>query len=826
MSDRIWLVLAQPYDPGTSGTVDVRWSLGSRAPKYNGQHWAARLVSPPTLSARAWSDDDPFRDGGGAIEVSSITVNIMEDGDDLKSYHWPGQTITIYRGEPGDTFEDFVTVVTTTVADVEWTASEFVILLAPPLVRLGKPLQQNFYAGTGGSEGDANVRDQPKPYLLGKARGVEPVEVSTIFRLYQANDGDVGGFDAVYSGGRPLEIARLSVTDPEEFILERQTIEIADFGGAYDRSATSYYALSPDAQTLIGVISTGTTDTPDFSQHVFPGPFTFRSPGFRGSAIGPGGLYSDGPLGDPTIFRGVAVSDDGNYFYVVNATGYATQYGFSAPFNALNDVTYTSGDFVDLRSLIPEWNTTSLYSPLAVSNDGATAYIGCVGRSGADRFYYIAQLDLSTAYDITTASFTTGNIVEIGSRVSAVETGAQYAQSLGVSDNGQYIYYIDTDDRLGRIYMPDAWDLSSVGSGDSTISTTGVVIPEYPENVNFSLTAGCRLRENAAGEVVSLVIVFRADAAAVPESYVLVSEFRFAAPNTDPANLTDRLRRDECGITTEGGLIVNDVPAGVVTVDVTSSGGHIPSGSVPIETAGELIDFILSRELAAGEIDSAGLAQLDTDTGNAPVSYYTGPERVSIIDAARAVAASVGAVITTNAAGQVTARQIKFRTPVATVRDRQIVRQSFQRTTAGRPAWKVNVGYLPTWRLHTDAEIDTQSPENAVVNYLRREFREESSESSAIRDAHANAQQRVYPGLYAVESDASAEALRRLNLLGALRDVYTIEVFDVGFTITPGDTVTLVSDDARDSAGLDMIVKSVIETQAGTVPVTVLELWG
>jgi len=168
----VWLVKALPYDPATAAVVEVRWSLGSRAPKFDGKHWPARLMSPPTVTSRLYQGGD-LLSGGGTPDVSDLRVIMTEDADDSwKGYEWNGRSVAVYRGEIGDDFGDFATILDTTILAVEWTREVFTVMLDGALGRLTAIAAPSRYAGTGGYEGCANLTGLPKPVVYGKPLGV------------------------------------------------------------------------------------------------------------------------------------------------------------------------------------------------------------------------------------------------------------------------------------------------------------------------------------------------------------------------------------------------------------------------------------------------------------------------------------------------------------------------------------------------------------------------------------------------------------------------------------------------------------------------------
>lgn len=69
---------------------------------------------------------------------------------------------------------------------------------------LRRPLQRSVYAGTGGAEGTADLRDRARPLAFGRCYQVPPVLVDPSYLVYQVHDGVIAGIDGVYDAGVAL----------------------------------------------------------------------------------------------------------------------------------------------------------------------------------------------------------------------------------------------------------------------------------------------------------------------------------------------------------------------------------------------------------------------------------------------------------------------------------------------------------------------------------------------------------------------------------------------------------------------------------------------
>lgn len=69
---------------------------------------------------------------------------------------------------------------------------------------LDKPIQKNFYGGTGGTDGTADLLGTPKPECFGRNRNVPLQLVDPVRLIYQYHDGPAGGVLSCSAMGAPL----------------------------------------------------------------------------------------------------------------------------------------------------------------------------------------------------------------------------------------------------------------------------------------------------------------------------------------------------------------------------------------------------------------------------------------------------------------------------------------------------------------------------------------------------------------------------------------------------------------------------------------------
>jgi len=87
---------------------------------------------------------------------------------------------------------------------------EITIRIKDPQARLNVPLQANKYGGTNvngeGVDGEADIKNTPKPLAYGDVFNCTPVCVNSAKQIYQANDGAMQAISAVRDKGVPLQM--------------------------------------------------------------------------------------------------------------------------------------------------------------------------------------------------------------------------------------------------------------------------------------------------------------------------------------------------------------------------------------------------------------------------------------------------------------------------------------------------------------------------------------------------------------------------------------------------------------------------------------------
>lgn len=133
----------------------------------------------------------------GAIRIATDNGAM----DFLADYFWAGRAITIYAG--GKNFErsEFEPVFKGIVSTIEFDAEEIIINVSDKTEILRTSFSQSLYAGTGSTEGGADIKGDVKPLAYGEVKNIPLKLIDAANLIYQAHDGAIEAVDAVYDKG-------------------------------------------------------------------------------------------------------------------------------------------------------------------------------------------------------------------------------------------------------------------------------------------------------------------------------------------------------------------------------------------------------------------------------------------------------------------------------------------------------------------------------------------------------------------------------------------------------------------------------------------------
>lgn len=222
-------VTLRPYSPEAGGVIRAS-DMGyiTRPGDAPGQ-----VVYPPMLSA-GWAITrtarlEPWSNAGSASWGALSLIAMDGRYDALVASSSPdGRPVRILRGTKSfdhargllrDPIYGSLSPVFSGVANGLWrrSAAEVQVDLRDASYQGERPLQTVLYAGTGGYEGTASIKGQPKPICRGGTAAfpvgnVAPILVDPLNRIYQWNDGP-GTLIALYERGAPVFTFQGNVAD-------------------------------------------------------------------------------------------------------------------------------------------------------------------------------------------------------------------------------------------------------------------------------------------------------------------------------------------------------------------------------------------------------------------------------------------------------------------------------------------------------------------------------------------------------------------------------------------------------------------------------------
>lgn len=166
--------------------------------------------------------NQPFR---GVLKSFSFSRSIMQDNigqfttgtgqlvianDDAAydylplSYAVDGRKIDIRIGRRDGSYDTLFPLAKVTATGWDIGTDDITIDLVDYSYKLEVPVQPHTYGGTGGADGGADLAGKRKPLVFGNAMNISPVLLVPALLIYQAHDGAMQSFDAVYDKGSPL----------------------------------------------------------------------------------------------------------------------------------------------------------------------------------------------------------------------------------------------------------------------------------------------------------------------------------------------------------------------------------------------------------------------------------------------------------------------------------------------------------------------------------------------------------------------------------------------------------------------------------------------
>ncbi len=197
------LVEISALDTASGSRVTLRLSSTQdpRVTALNNVPWRPAIKVLPELS-------HDFFDGDftGAVSTGGMTMQVQlsalrRSDANAAGYRYARAPVVVYAAEPGTAWPwpvVFDGLIETGTIDKDVLALNCIVDVSP----FEASALPAVYAGTGGIEGGADLKNRPKPLCLGAPRNVEPVLIDAVNRVYQFSAyGRIVDIEYVYERG-------------------------------------------------------------------------------------------------------------------------------------------------------------------------------------------------------------------------------------------------------------------------------------------------------------------------------------------------------------------------------------------------------------------------------------------------------------------------------------------------------------------------------------------------------------------------------------------------------------------------------------------------
>lgn len=206
MTEQIWLLVAEPRRVADGAVETVRLAGGGSKgyKQFGSTSWYAGLDRPPAIAQKLGFTGSGFGEGA-VIQASELRWRGSAARQAaLGAYYWRDAVFTLYAGPDGGADGDFSILLSGRIADARPVGrGELVLQLVDPTADLAKPILTDTFAGTGGIEGPAELKGQPKWRGWGKLRNVTLRSLKSATNIWVALDParPLQAIDQVYDKG-------------------------------------------------------------------------------------------------------------------------------------------------------------------------------------------------------------------------------------------------------------------------------------------------------------------------------------------------------------------------------------------------------------------------------------------------------------------------------------------------------------------------------------------------------------------------------------------------------------------------------------------------
>lgn len=208
MAIRACLAKISPLDPATGNRVDIYVSnMNDRiyAPQVNGLGgftWTPALKAAPLLTMQLWNGDFQAAVDPGLALIPLKMEFLKGTVPAADTYFWIGAPVEVYAETPGAVSWPWPARFVGTVETLERKLQDLTLTASVGNSAHEKEVLNLAYAGTGGAEGGADLKNKLKPLVLGWAQNVEPVLVDTVNNVHQFSGyGAIEAVTTLYERG-------------------------------------------------------------------------------------------------------------------------------------------------------------------------------------------------------------------------------------------------------------------------------------------------------------------------------------------------------------------------------------------------------------------------------------------------------------------------------------------------------------------------------------------------------------------------------------------------------------------------------------------------
>lgn len=194
------LIELEPLDLVAEARVTVRAAASNRADHAGagGFRWWPALVTEPTIKIDLFDGDFSSEVRPAGASVSLALQPLLKEFPLLHQYDWAGAPVQLYDFRDGT----LIPLATMRVDRFAVEDDRIALSLSVDTEPFAADVLSAEYAGTTGIEGGADLKGKPKPWIFGRALGVEPVLIDQIDNVFQVSGyGPVQAISAVFERG-------------------------------------------------------------------------------------------------------------------------------------------------------------------------------------------------------------------------------------------------------------------------------------------------------------------------------------------------------------------------------------------------------------------------------------------------------------------------------------------------------------------------------------------------------------------------------------------------------------------------------------------------